>query len=62
MGIYNNLIIRSYLISNNAYSWSHLQKELNSAHKSFDFANNDIIIVEVDMGKKKVTWHKKKTQ
>lgn len=48
------------MISNNAYSWSHLQKDLNSAHKSFDFAANDVIIVEVDIAKKKVTWSKKK--
>ncbi|KAM3141340.1 hypothetical protein pb186bvf_006458 [Paramecium bursaria] len=50
----------SYLVSNNAYSWSHLQKELNSAHKSFEFAANDIIIVEVDYHKKKITWQKRK--
>lgn len=38
-----------------------MTKELNSAHKSFDFAAGDIIIVEVDIAKKKVTWTKSKT-
>ncbi|CAD8117262.1 unnamed protein product [Paramecium sonneborni] len=59
---YTNIGHGSYLISNNAYSWSHLQKDLNSAHKSFDFGVGDIIIVEVDIPKKKITWYKKKSQ
>ncbi|CAD8205353.1 unnamed protein product [Paramecium octaurelia] len=59
---YTNIGHGSYLISNNAYSWSHLQKDLNSAHKSFDFGVGDIIVIEVDIPKKKITWQKKKTQ
>ncbi|CAD8083564.1 unnamed protein product [Paramecium primaurelia] len=59
---YTNIGHGSYLISNNAYLWSHLQKDLNSAHKSFDFGVGDIIIIEVDIPKKKITWSKKDTQ
>ncbi|CAK60913.1 unnamed protein product (macronuclear) [Paramecium tetraurelia] len=59
---YTNIGHGSYLISNNAYSWSHLQKDLNSAHKSFDFGVGDIIVIEVDIPKKKITWQKKKTE
>ncbi|CAK57462.1 unnamed protein product (macronuclear) [Paramecium tetraurelia] len=58
---YTNIGHGSYLISNNSYSWSHLQKDLNSAHKSFDFGVGDIIIIEVDIPKKRITWQKKKT-
>jgi hypothetical protein len=49
------------LISNNAYSWSHLEKELNSSHKSFDFGINDIVYVQVDYTAKTVTWKKNNT-
>ncbi|CAD8082973.1 unnamed protein product [Paramecium primaurelia] len=59
---YTNIGHGSYLISNNAYSWSHLQKDLNSAHKSFDFGVGDIVVIEVDIPKKKITWWKKKSQ
>jgi len=38
----------NYLISSNGYSWSHSQKEFNSAFKSFNFLVNDIIYIEYD--------------
>lgn len=38
----------SYLISSNGYSWSHSQKEFNSAFKSFNFVVNDVVYVEYD--------------
>jgi len=51
----------SYLISNNAYSWSHLEAALNSSNKSFDFVVGDTIYIEIDNNAKIITWKKNNT-
>lgn len=43
---YTNIGHGSYLISNNGYSWSHSNKDFNSAYKSFPFAVGDIVYLE----------------
>jgi hypothetical protein len=48
----------SYLISSNGYSWSHSQKEFNSAFKSFTFVVNDVIFIEYDPVALKLRFHK----
>ncbi|CAD8185112.1 unnamed protein product [Paramecium octaurelia] len=46
---YSNLGHGSYMISSNAYIWSHSKKEENHILKSFFFTKDDIIIVDVNL-------------
>lgn len=46
------------MISNNGYSWSHSAADFNSAHKTFHFANGDIIYCEYDKVNKKLKFQK----
>lgn len=48
----------SYMISNNGYSWSHSATDFNSAHKSFNYAQGDIVYIEYDRKNKKLRFRK----
>lgn len=50
----------SYMISNNGYSWSHSLLQFNSAHKTFHYAQNDIVYIEYDKKAKKLRFTKNK--
>ena len=48
----------SYLISTNGYSWSHSEKEFNSAFKCFTFAVGDTVFMEYNPFTKKLKFRK----
>ncbi|CAD8213780.1 unnamed protein product [Paramecium pentaurelia] len=45
-----------YLIRNDGYIYSHHNKDLQSKQLSFQFTNNDIIIIEVCIEHKYIKW------
>lgn len=55
---YHNIGHGSYLISGNGYSWSHSQKDFNSAYKSFSYTTGDIIHIQYNSYEKKLKFYK----
>ena len=48
----------SYLISTNGYSWSHSEKEFNSAFKCFTFSVGDTVYMEYNPHTRKLKFRK----
>ncbi|CAD8084267.1 unnamed protein product [Paramecium primaurelia] len=53
---YTGLGYGSYMISQNGYTYSHHNKDVNGKQLSFTYTTNDIIIMEVSIEHKYIKW------